>query len=144
MSVHFSCSHNYDSGGCTIRFSSASPFHAPSSWQDLQELSGRYDAVLVVGLFDWSNYSYALVASLSERQSWFEYSRVGLAAFCLDDPDCAGTICPDFAPHYFQSNSIYNTEPAAFLLRGNVLRAACFGPRSFEEIKDFILSNMNG
>ncbi len=119
-----------------IHFSGPSPFAAPMTAQELTELCARFEQVLLLGVFTWSNWSGDTARAIYQNASWFSNNGIGLAIFTLDDPNWAEQLCPGFLAYYMQAN----TEPAMVLLAKGAIMKVRFGPIGIDAIKEWIVS----
>lgn len=111
-------------------------FKTPSCWEELRQMSLQHGRILVIGLFDWSNYSHAVVNDIIDNRDAFEKSHVGLAAFCPSSQYQIKLICPDLLPYLSRAN----TEPFMFVVDRGLLTKVRFGPMDSMSILNWILS----
>lgn len=105
--------------------------------QELTELCAKFEQVLLLGVFSWSNWSGDTARAIYQNASWFSNNRIGLAIFSLDDPDWAEQLCPGFLAYYMQAN----TEPAMVLLsKDGTIQKVRFGPIGIDAIQEWIVS----
>jgi hypothetical protein len=120
-----------------IQISGPSPFAAPTTAQELTELCAKFEQVLLLGVFTWSNWSGDTARAIYQNASWFDNNRIGLAIFSLDDPDWAEQLCPGFKSYYLQAT----TEPAMVLLsKEGTIKKVRFGPIGIDAIQEWIVS----
>ena len=134
MIAGFACRETETPGLWEVKFPDPSAIMGLTTPEHLQDVCRRYERVLLVGVFSWSNYSRTVVSSIQENGSWFERNGIGLTAFCLENPDQAEWLCPGFSSYYFRAN----TEPALVLLVNDTIAKVRFGPIAIEEIKRWI------
>lgn len=133
----FKCVETETPGVCRIQFTGPSPFAAPATAQELTDLCAKFEQVLLLGVFTWSNYSGDAARAIYQNASWFNNNRIGLAIFSLDDPDWAEQLRPGFKSYYFQAK----TEPAMLLLsKEGTIQKVRFGPIGIDAIKEWIVS----
>jgi hypothetical protein len=113
------------------------PFRDVNSSHDLDELSREHDKVLLVGIFDWSNYSHQVMREIALESGSFAEANCGLGVFRLDHEEEVQSLCPDFCPVYRQAV----TEPALILLcRGQFIKCR-FGRVPVQEILLWIVAD---
>ncbi len=135
MRVHFGCAETAP-GVWTTRFNDPT-IRTPSHWDELRQISLQHNKVLVLGIFDWSNYSHSVVTDIIDNREYFETHDIGLAAFCACSPSQVGLLCPDFLSHYLRAK----TEPLMFVLERGSLKKTRFGPMDSSSILKWVLSD---
>jgi hypothetical protein len=133
----YKCVERGTPGVWKIEFTGPSPFATPMTAGELAEFCRLFDKVLLLGVFDWSNWSADTVRAIHRNASWFHNNRVGLAIFCLGDPDWAEQLCPGFKSYYLQAN----TEPAMVLLAKGAIKKVRFGPIGIDAIQEWVMSS---
>lgn len=130
----FGCYETPTAGVWRAQFSGPSPFATLTTGDDLTAFCRRFDYALLLGVFDWSNWSQDVVRSIQENASWFEDKGIGLAVFCLGNPSQAEQLCPGFSAFYL----LANTEPAMILLAKGTIKKVRFGPIGIEATKEWV------
>src|SRR5438874_2197002 len=113
MDLHFLCRQTDPEGTSVLQFLEPTPFATVSSWDEVRALSAGYDKLLVLGVFDWSNYSHNTLCEIMYHYSAFEQRRIGLAAFCLGSAVQFEHLFPACVPYYNQAT----TEPAMLIIK---------------------------
>lgn len=134
MKVHFGCAES-ESGIWTIYFDDPI-FNVPSCWEELKQMSLECEKVLLLGVFDWSNYSHSVINDIIDRKNIFMKYNIGLAAFCPSSFSQIELICPDILNYNYQ----LNTEPWMIVIEQGSLKKARSGPIDCNLILNWILN----
>lgn len=125
----------YDNDNCTRAFSAHTSFRPITTKADLDILLSSFSTAVLLGVFDWSNYSHNVFREMSAEEHWFADHSIGLGLMCLGDPAKLQEICPEA---YSQFMAI-NTEPILFCFLKGSLSGVVSGPRSVAEIERWLL-----
>jgi hypothetical protein len=109
-------------------------FETPHTWNEVVDLSLRHRSLLLVGVFDWSNYSRGVVSTICTYVKDFRARDIGLGLFCLGYEDIVRQICPYFFEAYLKAA----TEPAILLIEQGSLKKARLGPLDFVTLMSWI------
>ncbi len=134
MRVHFGCTETAP-GIWTVYFDDPI-FKTPSCWEELKQMSLQYKKVLLLGVFDWSNYSHTVVADIIDHKEDFNKYNIGLAAFCPSSFSQIRLICPDV----LSCKSHWGAEPLMIVLEQGLFKKARAGPINWRLILDWVLN----
>jgi hypothetical protein len=119
----------------TVVFDDQLSFSRIECWSDLNSLCSRFPYVLLLGVFDWSNYSRSVFQQMASSEAWFVEEAIGVGVVCLENPIQLKTILPGAYEHYMK----LNMEPAMFFIVDSEVRSARSGPLPFVEIAHWVL-----
>jgi hypothetical protein len=127
----------YDNDNCTRAFSAHTSFRPITTKADLDILLSTFPMVVLLGVFDWSNYSHDVVSEVSAEEQWFADHSIGLGLICLGDPAKLQVISPEA---YSQFMAV-TTEPVIFCFIKGSLSGVVSGPRSVADIERWLLQH---
>ena len=132
----FQCVQQVGTDNWLISFNDHITFQAISSRSDLDSMFLRYSTVVMLGVFDWSNYSRDVFGEMAAKDDWFVEKQIGIGVVCLGNPSQLESINQQAYDQYLMQN----TEPMLFCFKGGTLRNAIAGPKPIADIRRWILA----
>lgn len=103
---------------------------AVSTATEFSQIASCHRYVVLLGVFDWSNYSQDVVREVIQRKSWFEGLGIGVGAMCIERPEQLQSISAEcFA--YFQQAKV---EPICYVFEDTKLVFSTAGPRALDHL----------
>lgn len=130
----YDCILSSATGLWTINFTTPSSFDTPITEEDLRICCRKYDRVLLLGVFSWSNWSRNVAQAIQHHASWFETAHVGVAVYCLDNEHHIARLSPDVYAAYLRANA----DPLLVLIVDGNVKKVRFGPVSIQEIQQWV------
>jgi hypothetical protein len=130
----FQCTQRAGSDEWLVAFNDRFSFHAIASKYDLDSLFSRFSTVVLVGVFDWSNYSRDVFRDMATDDTWFSDRQIGVGVVCLENPAQLESINGAAHAKYMHSN----TEPMLFRFVEGELKSTLAGPQPLVEIKRWL------
>lgn len=106
-----------------------------SCQSEFNSLCGNFQHVLLLGVFDWSNYSRSVFQEMASSEAWFVEQAIGVGIVSLENPIQLKTIVPSAYEHYMK----FNMEPAMFFIVDGEVKSARSGPLALVEIVEWVL-----
>lgn len=96
----------------------------------------RYSTVVLLGVFDWSNYSRELFGEMAANDDWFVEKKIGIGVVCLGNSAQLESINQEAYRQYLKQN----TEPMLFCFNSGMLKDIIAGPKSIADIQRWVLA----
>ena len=132
----FQCMQQAGTESWLISFNDNFAFQAISSRSDLDSMFLRYSTVVLLGVFDWSNYSREVFAEMAAKDDWFVEKKTGIGVLCLGNPSQRESINREAYEQYLKQN----TEPMLFRFNSGILKDTIAGPKPIADIQRWILA----
>ena len=136
----FQCIQRTGSDEWLVAFNDRCSFHDIASKTDLDSLFSKFTTVVLIGVFDWSNYSRDVFREMAADEVWFSDKRIGVGVVCLENPAQLEAIHREAHGQYMNSNA----EPLLFCFVEGRLKASLAGPQRLVEIKRWLTTYQNG
>jgi hypothetical protein len=135
----FHCEQRAGTEDWLVAFNDRLSFHSIASRDDLQMLCRQFSFVVLLGVFDWSNYSRDVFREMAEHELWFSEHAIGVGIVCLGNSIQLAAIHDGAYSQYMKCN----TEPILFFIAQGEVKDMLTGPRPIAEIKHWVLLQRN-
>ncbi len=129
----------YDNDHCTRAFAAHTAFRPITTKVEFDDLLSSFPIVLLLGVFDWSNYSHDVFREMCDEHLWFQNHTIGLGVTCLGNPDKLQDIS-SAAYSYFTSAI---TEPLIFCFINGSMKRVFEGPCAMAELRNWMQEYMS-